>query len=377
MGFLGSTRGLTPALDAFARTATVFERAYAQAPITTVSHATILTGTYPPFHQVDDFGAPLPASAGYLPDLLKAQGYRTGAFVGSLVLDPKNGTAPGFDRGFDVYDAGFRLRQPGEDRYRTIERRGDDVTSTSAGVAGRAAHGIRAARPAFCGCISSMRTIRTIRRAICARRSPRSRTDGEIAFVDRQVGRLIAAAATNAIIVIASDHGESLGDHGESTHGVFLYDATLRVPLIVRAAGGRGAGTRVTTRVRLADVAPTILEECGPGRAGRDAGSVAAAADRDADRPTIDPSIRRARIRAARSGGARSSPGAPIDTSTCAPHGARCTTSWTIPGRPENLAAQPRASRRRPRWRPRAVPPALGIGCRSCRPRRSRRRRTP
>src|ERR1700709_1119973 len=66
MGFLGSARGLTPALDALARTGTVFTRAYAQAPITTVSHATILTGTYPPLHGVDDFGAPLPASVPYL-----------------------------------------------------------------------------------------------------------------------------------------------------------------------------------------------------------------------------------------------------------------------------------------------------------------------
>src|SRR3989442_4680797 len=127
MGFLGSTRGLTPALDAFARTATVFTRAYAQAPVTTVSHATLLTGTYPPTHHVGEFGAPLPGDVPYLPDLLRRQGYRTAAFVGSLVLDPKNGTAPGFDRGFDVYDAGFRIRRPGEDRYQTVERRGDEV----------------------------------------------------------------------------------------------------------------------------------------------------------------------------------------------------------------------------------------------------------
>src|SRR6476620_10781650 len=77
MGFLGSTRGLTPALDAFAPTATVFTRAYAQAPITTVSHATILTGLFPPSHRVGEFGAPLPAPVPYLPDLLKQQGYRT------------------------------------------------------------------------------------------------------------------------------------------------------------------------------------------------------------------------------------------------------------------------------------------------------------
>src|SRR5205814_224188 len=72
-------------------------------------------------------GAPLAASLPYLPELLKRESYRTAAFVGSLVLDPKNGTAPGFDRGFDVYDAGFRIRRPGEDRYQTVERRGDEV----------------------------------------------------------------------------------------------------------------------------------------------------------------------------------------------------------------------------------------------------------
>src|SRR5438045_5803473 len=75
MGFLGSTRGLTPSLDAFARTAVVFTHAYAQAPITTVSHATILTGTFPPFHHVNDFGSPLPASVPYLPALLRDAGY--------------------------------------------------------------------------------------------------------------------------------------------------------------------------------------------------------------------------------------------------------------------------------------------------------------
>src|SRR5947209_6225498 len=93
MGFLGSTRGLTPALDALSRDGIVFTRAYAQAPITTVSHATILTGTFPPFHRVSDFGAPLPASVPYLPDVFRQHGYRTGAFVGSLILDPRSGAA--------------------------------------------------------------------------------------------------------------------------------------------------------------------------------------------------------------------------------------------------------------------------------------------
>src|SRR6516162_8663187 len=120
MGFLGSTRGLTPNLDGLARDSVVFTRAFAQAPITTVSHATILTGTFPPAHKVNDFGVPLAATVPYLPDLFSKQGYRTAAFVGSLILDPRSGTAPGFDRGFDTYDAGFRIRRPGENRYETI-----------------------------------------------------------------------------------------------------------------------------------------------------------------------------------------------------------------------------------------------------------------
>jgi arylsulfatase A-like enzyme/Flp pilus assembly protein TadD len=262
MGFLGSTRGLTPALDAFARTATVFERAYAQAPITTVSHATLLTGAYPPLHRVDDFGAPLPASIAYLPDLLKAQGYRTGAFVASLVLDPRNGTAPGFERGFDVYDAGFRLRQPGDDRYRTVERRGDEVTSRALAWL---ADGSRdpGGAPSFLWVhlfdahdpYDPPADVRT--------RFAKDPYDGEIAFVDRQVGRMVSAAGGHTTIAVAADHGEALGDHGETTHGVFLYDATLRVPLLLRVAGGRGAGARVSARVRLADVAPTLLESLG------------------------------------------------------------------------------------------------------------------
>ena len=129
MGFLGSKRGLTPNLDAMARQGVVFRRAYAHVPITTASHTTILTGTYPQFNRVNDFGVPLSPRLPYLPDLLRAQGYHTGAFVGSLILDPLDGTAPGFDRGFEVYDAGFHLRRHGMDRYKSVERRADDVVN--------------------------------------------------------------------------------------------------------------------------------------------------------------------------------------------------------------------------------------------------------
>jgi choline-sulfatase len=258
MGFLGSTRGLTPSLDAFARTATVFTRAYAQAPITTVSHATILTGTYPPTHGVDELGAPLGASIPYVPDVLRRSGYRTGAFVGSLVLDPKNGTAPGFERGFDRYDAGFRLRRPGENRYQTVERRGADVVARA--LAWR--REVRDA-PVFLWVHLfdphdpyDPPTQNSTRTALAP-------YDAEIAEVDRLVSSVIAAAGTNTLVAIAADHGEALGEHGEATHGVFLYEETLHVPLVIRLPEGRGGAARVTTRVRLADVAPTILEAVG------------------------------------------------------------------------------------------------------------------
>ena len=261
MGFLGSTRGLTPALDALARSATVFTRAYAQAPITTVSHATILTGTYPPRHGVDDFGAPLPASVPYLPELLRRRGYRTAAFVGSIVLDPRTGTAPGFDRGFSTYDAGFRLRNPGEDRYHTLERRGDEV-------AARAVRWLTAlprspSEPFFAWVHLFDPHDPYDPPADLKQRFAAAPYDGEIAAVDRAVGTLVAAAGADALIVVAGDHGESLGGHGETTHGVFLYEETLHVPLLIRFPQRQAAGVRVPTRVRLADIAPTVLESIG------------------------------------------------------------------------------------------------------------------
>ncbi len=296
MGFLGSTRGLTPALDALAKSAIVFERAYAQAPITTVSHATILSGTYPPFHHVDDFGAPLPAPVPYLPDLLKSSGYQTAAFVGSLILDPRNGTAPGFDRGFDVYDAGFRLRRPGEDRYTTIERRGDEVVRRAlAWVTTTNTKDTKAARAPFFLWVHLFDPHDPYEPPADLRaRFATEPYDGEVAFMDQQIGRLVAAFGGDTAVVVASDHGESLGDHGETTHGVFLYDATQRVPLIVRLPGGRGAGTRIATRVRLADIAPTLLESAGlstpPAMQGQSLLPLTRAGSKGEDRPVYSES---------------------------------------------------------------------------------------
>ncbi|MGH9603909.1 MAG: sulfatase-like hydrolase/transferase [Terriglobales bacterium] len=263
MGFLGSKRGLTPNLDALARQAVVFERAYSQAPLTTVSHATIFTGTYPQFHGVNDFGVPLPKEIPALAELLKARGYRTAAFVGSLILDPAGGLAPGFDRGFELYDAGFRIRHGREDRYQTMERRAAEVVRRAVawlrGVRGRFFLWVHLYDPH-----DPYDPPTPYSRRFFAGRL----YDGEIASTDAAVGTLLAALRARglfdgALIAVLADHGEALGDHGELTHGVFLYEETIRVPLVVKLPRRRHAGHRATTRVSLVDIAPTVLEAVG------------------------------------------------------------------------------------------------------------------
>ena len=258
MGFLGSTRGLTPVLDQLARDSIVFTRAFSQAPITTVSHATILSGTFPPFHRVHDFGSPLPAGVPYLPQTLHDAGYRTAAFVGSIILDPRSGTAPGFERGFGSYDAGFRLQRPGEDRYHSVERRGDEVAARALKWLGTAGTG-----PWFLWVHLFDAHDPYDPPADLKRRFASAPYDGEIASVDRLAGKLAQAAGRETVVAVTADHGEALGDHGESTHGVLLFDAVLHVPLMIRLPSRASAGVRVTSQVRLADVAPTLLEAAG------------------------------------------------------------------------------------------------------------------
>jgi choline-sulfatase len=263
MGFLGSLRGLTPSLDAVAKESVVFERAYAQAPITTVSHATILSGTYPQLHQVNDFGVPLPSSLPWLPELLRGNGYRTAAFVGSLILDPRNGLAPGFDRGFDAYDAGYRVRRGKDDRYQTMERRGEEVVRRALAWLDQEAPGPFLLWVHLYDAHDPYQAPEPFGRRFAA-----APYDGEIAYVDAQVGRLLAALRAkglfdSTLVAVCADHGESLGEHGESTHGVFLYDATIRVPLLLKLPAGKSGGERPAARASLVDLVPTVLEAVG------------------------------------------------------------------------------------------------------------------
>src|SRR3954471_12778818 len=217
MGFLGSERGLTPNLDALARQAVVFSHAFAQVPLTTPSHAAILSGTYPQFSHVNYMGDPLDKSLPFLPDILHHRGYRTAAFVGALVLDPKK-LAPGFERGFDVYDAGYHRRRPGEDNYHSIERRGEDVVSRVLSWLSKRPPG-----PFFLWVhlydphdpYDASEPYRT--------RYQSEPYDGEIAYADAAIAPLLAALKArglfdSALIAVMADHGEAFGEHGEKHH---------------------------------------------------------------------------------------------------------------------------------------------------------------
>ena len=263
MGFLGSQRGLTPNLDALARQSVVFTHAYSQVPLTTASHATILTGTYPQFHQVNDFGVPLAPDLPYAPYIFRGNGYHTAAFVGSLVLDPETRSAPGFERGFDTYDAGFHRRRQGEDRYQAIERRGGEVIGHT--LAWLTAH---KEGPFFVWVHLYDAHDPYDPPAPYKTKYASAPYDGEIAYVDAAVGKLLSwlrlrGLYDGALIAVMADHGEALGDHGETTHGIFLYDETIHVPLLFKLPQKRSAGTRLDRRAGLVDVLPTILQAVG------------------------------------------------------------------------------------------------------------------
>ena len=249
MGFLGSKQRITPNLDNLARQSIIFEQAYAQAPTTVVSHATILTGTYPQTHHANEFAAPLSISLPYLPDLLHARGYHTAAFVGSIALDPRNGFAPGFDHGFTVYNAGFQLPDRGQTRHDSNALRGTEVITHANAWLNHNSEG-----PFFLWI-----QISDPQAATGAYYNP------AISATDAAVGKLLTELRTrklfdDALVVVTSDHGTSLGAHGETRHGVFLYDETIHVPLLVKLPLKQDAAKRVRAKVPLASIAPTVLE---------------------------------------------------------------------------------------------------------------------
>jgi arylsulfatase A-like enzyme/Flp pilus assembly protein TadD len=263
MGFLGSKRGLTPSLDALARESAVFTHAYAQVPLTTPSHATILTGTYPQFHGLISFPMALPNDVPYGPEILHRQGYRTGAFVGSMALAP--GTlAPGFERGFDTYDADFHPENLGKkmyhkkDRNHALVRPGDEVVALALEWLNK-----QPKTPFFLWVHLYDAHAPYEPPEPYQSRYASEPYDGEIAYQDAVLGGFLRQLKERnlydgMVMAVMADHGESLGAHGEQEHGVFLYDETIHVPLLVKLP--HGARKRIESRVELADVMPTLLE---------------------------------------------------------------------------------------------------------------------
>lgn len=248
----------TPALDALARDGVRFEQAFTPSPITNTSHASILTGLWPGSHGVTDFAVPLSPLHPTLAELLKKQAYHTAAFIGAVILDSKT-LAPGFDRGFDFYD-NFPEHPQTKSRWGRIERRGMNVVQHAESWLTR-----HPAGPHF------LWVHLYDPHDPYEPPAPYSQTykghlyDGEIAYADSALAHFIAylkknGLYQNSVILVVGDHGEGLGEHHEDTHGIFLYDSTTHVPLILKLPGGNDAGAVVHAQVRTIDILPTVLD---------------------------------------------------------------------------------------------------------------------
>jgi choline-sulfatase len=260
VGAYGWTRARTPTLDALAKNGAVFERAFAAAPITLPSHATLLTGRYPPGHGARDNGLHVSATVPTLATELHAKGFATAAFVAAFPLDHQFG----LNRGFDVY--GDTLPR-GPDGRPANERPASAVVNDA--IAWLHQSAIKSAtsnlQSAFFLWVHVFEPHAPYGDPAASARSALERYDEEIATADREIGRLIAAlgpVAAQTLVVAAGDHGEAFGEHDEYAHSIFVYDTTLRVPLIV-SGPGIPAGTRIVEPVTLADVAPTVMRAFG------------------------------------------------------------------------------------------------------------------
>jgi choline-sulfatase len=249
----------TPAIDALRRDAVLFERAYSHTPLTLPSHLSMLTGRLPTEHGVRD-------NVGYRYDgdrfpnlaaVLHGAGYETGAAVSAYVLRPETGMS----HGFDVYDAGIPVHFT--DSLGLSQRPGGQTADAALGWVKT----VRA-RPFFLFLhLYEPHTPYAPPEPFASRYAGRP-YDGEIAAADAIVGRVLAELKGSgiydkALILLLSDHGEGLGDHGEQEHGIFLYREALQVPMILKLPGGRLAGSRVARPAQIVDVFPTLLSLVG------------------------------------------------------------------------------------------------------------------
>jgi choline-sulfatase len=261
VGCYGAKNIQTPTLDALGRDGVIFERAISQVPLTWPSHAAILTGLYPFQNGVQDFtGQPLESRFRSVAQAFKQQGYATGAVVSAFVLDRSWGLA----RGFDFYDDAFSPEQFLHRDLGLVDRRaGKSVTRALAWLK-KNPH-----RPFFFW-LHLYDPHSPYDPPEPFRSDYKSHLyDGEIAYADRELGQMIAWLKQNqlynqSLIIFLSDHGESLGEHGEHEHGFFVYNATVHIPLIVKPPVGSGIRLgRVSRPVETLAVAPTLLQVAG------------------------------------------------------------------------------------------------------------------
>jgi choline-sulfatase len=275
LGCYGALRASTPRLDALAKSGVRFEQALSPVPLTLPAHASLLSGRVPRRHGVrDNAGFRLDKSVPLLSERLAAAGYATAAFVSAAVLDREGG----LDHGFRIYD----------DTVRIGDRRAFDYQERAASqtVDAVLARLPQLSPPFFLWVHLYDPHLPYVPPEPYATKFKDNPYDGEIAFMDSQLGRVLDAVKRKApklIVVAAGDHGESLGEHGENAHGVFLYQATQHVPLIISGAS-LPPGATVTTYAGLIDVAPTVLDLLG------------LPALPDADGRSLVPAMRGARI---------------------------------------------------------------------------------
>lgn len=291
VGAYSDRKDLTPTLDSLAHDGIRYRHAYSHVPMTLPAHTSILTGLLPRKHGVHtNTGYRLGDDVPTMATELKGRGYRTGAFVGSFVLDARFGLA----RGFDEYDDRLPHREGAS--FHFSERRAADVVA-------RAGDWILGApatnhQPWFAWVhLYDPHAPYDAPEEFRAGRSP---YDAEVAYADAMLGRLLerlrgARQLDRTLIVMTADHGESLGEHGETTHGLFAYDATVAVPLIVSCPSviGRGIVDRTVAHV---DIMPTVMDLVGaPLPAGLDGRSLTGplAADRPVYIEALDAALTR------------------------------------------------------------------------------------
>ena len=253
----------TPAIDRLAAEGALFTSAFTPVPITLPSHTTIMTGTYPQYHGVRDNDNFVDDSVETLAEVLAARGYRTAAFVSAYPLHQQFNLA----QGFEVYDDEFEsddwrfLKLPFHEQFFFDERAGGGTTH--AALQWLDGLGPAPSDPFFLWVHYFDPHANYHPPAPFDEIYAHSPYDGEIANVDRALGRLIESLRATGqldrtVFVLTADHGESLDDHGELTHALLLYDATLHVPLIIRAPGVKRA--RIEATARTLDVLPTVLD---------------------------------------------------------------------------------------------------------------------